>query len=121
MQSGKFHSHNPPSHSYMLLIFALRICVESYTERPIHTAEEKILSYIEHLAPDMPLVIVGTKTDKFLKFENTEDDPKSQHEIIQTQIEAFRRIYEEKVQNIELKFVFVSQGKYRTLSRGSAS
>lgn len=90
-------------------LHAIWICVESYTERPIHTAEEKILSYIEDLAPDMPVIIVGTKTDKFLKFENIADDPKTQQDTLTAQIESFRRIYEEKVKEVQLKFVFVSQ------------
>lgn len=99
-----------------MLILSLRICVESYTERPIHTAEEKILSYIEDLAPDMPVIIVGTKTDKFLKFENIADDPKTQQDTLNNQVEAFRRIYEEKVREVQLKFVFVSQGRQLTSS-----
>ncbi|KAK7708663.1 hypothetical protein SLS63_013469 [Diaporthe eres] len=92
-------------------LHAIWICVESYTERPIHTAEEKILSYIEDLAPDMPVIIVGTKTDKFLKFENIADDPKTQQDTLTAQIDSFRRIYEEKVKEVQLKSVFVSQGK----------
>ena len=60
----------------------------------------------------MPVMIVGTKTDKFLKLENTEGDLNSQQKIIHNQIEAFRRIYEEKVNKVQLEFVFVSQGKY---------
>ncbi|KAG6362349.1 hypothetical protein INS49_010579 [Diaporthe citri] len=92
-------------------LHAIWICVESYTERPIHTAEETILSYIEDLAPDMPVIIVGTKTDKFLKFENIADDPKTQQDTLNNQVEAFRRLYEQKVKKVQLKFVFVSQGK----------
>lgn len=59
----------------------------------------------------MPVIIVGTKTDKFLKLENTGGDPEMQQETLNKQIEAFRRIYEEKVKEVQLKFVFVSQGK----------
>lgn len=60
----------------------------------------------------MPVIIVGTKTDKFLKLENTGGDPNTQQETLDKQIEAFRGIYEEKVKEVQLKFVFVSQGKY---------
>lgn len=60
----------------------------------------------------MPVIIVGTKTDKFLKFENTGNDPQMQQDTLNNQVEAFRRIYEEKVKEVQLKFVFVSQGKY---------
>lgn len=59
----------------------------------------------------MPVIIVGTKTDKFLKFENTGEDPEVQQQTLDNQIGAFRRIYEEKVKEVQLKFVFVSQGK----------
>lgn len=111
MRSGKSHGSNPSANKYILLILSPRICVESYTERPIHTAEETILSYIEDLAPDMPVIIVGTKTDKFLQFENIGDDPTTQQDTLNNQIEAFRRLYEEKVKEVQLKFVFVSQGK----------
>lgn len=57
------------------------------------------------------MIIVGTKTDKFLKLENTCGDPEMQQETLNKQIEAFRGIYEEKVKEVQLKFVFVSQGK----------
>lgn len=57
------------------------------------------------------MIIVGTKTDKFLKLENTGGDPNTQQETLDKQIEAFRGIYEEKVKEVQLKFVFVSQGK----------
>lgn len=59
----------------------------------------------------MPVIVVGTKTDKFLKFEHTGDDPNTQQETLNNQIDAFRRIYEEKVKEVQIKFVFVSQGK----------
>lgn len=111
MQSGKSHGSSPLGNQFISLILSPRICVESYTERPIHTAEETILSYIEDLAPDMPVIIVGTKTDKFLKFENIGDDPKTQQDTLNNQTDSFRRIYEEKVKEVQLKFVFVSQGE----------
>lgn len=59
-------------------------------------------------------MIVGTKTDKFLKIENTGDNLNGQQKIIDSQIEAFRRIYKETVNKVQLEFVFVSQGKYHT-------
>lgn len=68
----------------------------------------------------MPVIIVGTKTDKFLKFENIGDDPRMQQDTLNNQIETFRRIYEEKVKEVQLKFVFVSQGKWLTTSLSSS-
>jgi hypothetical protein len=37
------------------------------TSRPVETAFERVIDFIERHAPDLPVIFVGTKKDKFLK------------------------------------------------------
>lgn len=46
-----------------------RICNEMDTSRPIETAMELVLEAIVKHAPELPVFLIGTKKDKFLRNE----------------------------------------------------
>ncbi|TDZ55120.1 Uncharacterized protein CTRI78_v005652 [Colletotrichum trifolii] len=55
-------------------LHAIWLCIDTDTDRPVQSALANVLKEVINTAPDVPLIIVGTKKDKFVKFRQLDDD-----------------------------------------------
>ncbi|OBR11669.1 Peptidoglycan binding domain protein [Colletotrichum higginsianum IMI 349063] len=109
-------------------LHAIWLCIDTDTDRPVQSALANVLQEVSKSAPGTPLVIVGTKKDKFLKLrrlddhsEKTADDAgkKGQEEVEQDLLSVrealFRSKFETEAETCDIwpqlnaKFAFVSR------------
>ena len=98
------------------LIESHRLCVEADTERPVQSALANVLQAVVKIAPAIPVIIVGTKMDKFLKYhESTEAN---EGDILSKQEEIFKKIFQSDPETasswpqLTAKFAFVARSTY---------
>ncbi|WQF79485.1 Putative GTP binding domain, Tle1 phospholipase, P-loop containing nucleoside triphosphate hydrolase [Colletotrichum destructivum] len=109
-------------------LHAIWLCIDTDTDRPVQSALANVLQEVSKSAPGTPLVIVGTKKDKFLKLRRLDDYPektaddsgkKGQEQVEQDLLSArealFRSKFETEAETCEIwpqlnaKFAFVSR------------
>lgn len=105
-----------------------RLCIDTDTDRPVQSALASVLKEVASIAPMTPIVIVGTKKDKFLRLhklesslEMAENSPVgsllAEAELLLERQAMFKRQFENSKDTssfwsrLDVKFAFVSKGK----------
>ncbi|TQN63661.1 Translocase of chloroplast 90, partial [Colletotrichum shisoi] len=110
-------------------LHAIWLCIDTDTDRPVQSALANVLQEVSKSAPGTPLVIVGTKKDKFLKLRRLDDYPEKttddsgkkgqeeqvEQELLSVREALFRSKFETEAETCEIwpqlnpKFAFVSR------------
>ncbi|KZL71939.1 peptidoglycan binding domain protein [Colletotrichum tofieldiae] len=107
-------------------LHAIWLCIDTDTDRPVQSALANVLQEVTKNAPDTPLVIVGTKKDKFIKLRrldtdssNPEKEPEKarndEAELLSAREALFRSKFETEPETADIwpqlnaKFAFVSR------------
>lgn len=117
-----------------------RICNEMGTRRPIETSLELVLEAIVQHHPDLPVFLIGTKKDEFLRLETDlskaqiralEAGKASEEEvdIVKTCEEQKRDRWMERLrtecsrasQMLDIQLAFVSRGEFASVEKGGMS
>ncbi|KAK2010458.1 hypothetical protein LZ32DRAFT_607472 [Colletotrichum eremochloae] len=107
-------------------LHAIWLCIDTDTDRPVQSALANVLQEVAKNVPGTPLVVVGTKKDKFLKLRRLDTEPgkaegdpekaKSvEKELLEDREALFRRKFETEPETADIwpqmnaKFAFVSR------------
>ncbi|KZL82982.1 peptidoglycan binding domain protein [Colletotrichum incanum] len=95
------------------------LCIDTDTDRPVQSALANVLREVTKNAPDTPLVIVGTKKDKFIKLRQLDTESTKAHndetELLLAREALFRSKFETESDTADIwpqlnaKFAFVSR------------
>ncbi|KAK2035957.1 hypothetical protein LZ31DRAFT_636809 [Colletotrichum somersetense] len=107
-------------------LHAIWLCIDADTDRPVQSAIANVLQEVAKNVPGTPLVVVGTKKDKFIKLRRldtesgwTEGGPEeskyAESELLSEREALFRRKFETEPETADFwpqlnaKFAFVSR------------
>ncbi|KAF9869978.1 hypothetical protein CkaCkLH20_12587 [Colletotrichum karsti] len=93
-------------------LHAIWLCIDTDTDRPVQSALANVLEEVIEIAPLTPVVIVGTKKDKYLRLN---EDEQSEAELLAQREATFRKRFEVEPDTtrfwpeLRAKFTFVSR------------
>ncbi|KAL1877881.1 hypothetical protein Daus18300_002234 [Diaporthe australafricana] len=93
-------------------LHAIWLCIDTDTDRPVQSALANVLQEVVEIAPSIPVVIVGTKKDKYVLLNKSEQ---SEAELLVDREAMFRQRFEAEHDTspfwpeLKAKFAFVSR------------
>lgn len=90
-----------------------RLCIDADTDRPVQSALANVLQEVTEICPLTPVVVVGTKKDKYLLFNRGH---MNETELLSAREAMFRQKFSEEPETspfwpvLKAQFAFVSKG-----------
>ncbi|KAK1638557.1 hypothetical protein BDP81DRAFT_316147, partial [Colletotrichum phormii] len=103
-------------------LHAIWFCIDTDTERPVQSALANVLKEVTTIAPATPIVIVGTKKDKYMLYNQIQTGAQQdEEEILDKRQALFRDKFEQEQETsplwpqLDVKFSFVSRDDQQSI------